>query len=431
MTVPHGSVFAQRQQAPLPSVTRIAAFGESVIREMTRLAQRYDAVNLAQGFPDFPAPAPVKAAAVRAIRGDLNQYAVTWGAPELRAAIAAAYGRRGWAGIDPEHDVTVVCGATEAIAAACLALLEEGSEVLVCDPLHESYAPALLLAGARAVPVPLRWPDWTFDADALRGAVGPHTRALILTNPHNPTGRVFRDDELAAIAALCRDHDLFAFTDEIYEHIVYEGRHRFLAQYPGMAERTVTVSALSKTYAVTGWRIGWAIAPAPLSDALRKVHDFLTIAAPTPFQAAGVAALGLGDAYHERLAHVYRRRRDLLLRALAPAGMAGAAPQGAYYVLADVSPHLAAGGFADSAEFAKWLVEEAGVAVVPGTALFLTPGAGRALVRLAFPKRRATLELAGERLIAAARRLGVAPRRVFAQRQRAGRAQQGREGRRA
>lgn len=417
---------AQRIETGGPrAARRTAGFGESVIREMTRLAQQHDAVNLSQGFPDFPAPAEVKSGAVEAILADVNQYAVTWGAPALRSAIAASYARRGWDGIDPDAEVTVACGATETIAAAFLALIEKGSEVLVFEPLHEAYAPAALLSGARVRPVALHPPAWTFDPDELRSAVSARTRAIVLTNPHNPTGRVFSSDELEAIAAVCREHDLLALTDEIYEHIVYEGRHRFLATLPGMRERTVTVSALSKTYAVTGWRVGWAVAPPALGDPLRKVHDFLTISAPAPFQAAGVAALSLPGSYYDDLVAGYLARRDRILAILADAGMAATPPQGAYYVLGDVSPHMGAGGFADSDAFARWLVSEAGVAVVPGPALYLTPGSGRSIVRLAFPKRSDTLDLAAERLAGAAGRLGVPPlgaaagrgaRRVFAQR---------------
>ncbi len=409
--------FAQEPAAerrPAAGAARVAGFGQSVIREMTRLAQAYDAVNLSQGFPDFPAPLDVKEAAVAAIRDDINQYAMTWGMPALREAIAASYARRGWPGIDPEREVTVACGATETIAAAMLALLEEGSEVLVFDPLHESYAPAAMLAGARAVPVPLRPPGWTFESEDLLARVGPRTRAIVVTNPHNPTGRVFTERELEIVAAVCRERNLLAITDEIYEHIVYDGAHRFLARLPGMRERTVTVSALSKSYAVTGWRVGWAVAPAALTDAIRKVHDFLTITAPAPFQAAGVIALGLGAAYHRRLAADYRERREQTLRLLGEAGMAAAPPQGAYYALADVTPHLEALGATDATEFARWLVREARVAVVPGPALFLAPGAGTSLVRVAFSKRQETLDLAGARLAAAARALDVP---VFAQRQ--------------
>jgi aminotransferase len=416
MTAGGAGVFAQRRDGGFVPAHRIAGFGESVIREMTRLAEVHDAINLSQGYPDFAAPSLVKDAAVAAIHGDQNQYAVTWGAPDLRRAIAASYAERGWPGLDPEREVTVACGATETITAAALALVEEGSEVLVFEPLHESYAPATLLSGSRAVPVPLRPPGWTFEPDDLRRLAGPRARAIVITNPHNPTGRVFTAEELESIASVCRERDLIALTDEIYEHIVYEDEHRFLARLPGMAGRTVTVSSLSKTYAVTGWRVGWAVAPPPLTDAIRKVHDFLTISAPAPFQAAGVTALGLGAGYHAGLRDAYRERRDAMLGILADAGIAATPPQGAYYVLGDVTPHIAAGGFADSSEFAHWLVREARVAVVPGPALFLTLGAGASLVRFAFPKRPETLAEAGRRLVDAARALGVPPLPVFAQR---------------
>jgi len=414
VTGPDPAVFAQRR-GPGPA-RRIDGFGQSVIREMTRLADAHGAVNLSQGFPDFPAPDEVKEAAVAAIRGDVNQYAVTWGSPALRHAIAESYVSRGWPQVDPDCEVTVACGATETIGAVVLALVEEGSEVLVFEPLHESYAPAMQLAGARAVPVPLRPPGWTFDPDELARLAGPRTAAIVVTNPHNPTGRVFSLAELGAIADLCRERDLLAITDEIYEHILYEGEHRFLARLPGMADRTVTVSALSKTYAVTGWRVGWAVAPPRFTDAIRKVHDFLTIAAPAPLQAAGVTALGLGPDYQRRLAAEYLDRRDDALLTLAEAGIAATSPQGAYYILGDVSPHIAAGGFADATDFSRWLVRDAGVAVVPGPALYLTPGQGSSLVRVAFPKRQETLDTARKRLVGAARSLGVEPLPVFAQR---------------
>ena len=414
MTGRDSAVFVQRR-GPGPT-RRIDGFGQSVIREMTRLADAHGAVNLSQGFPDFPAPDEVKEAAVAAIRGDVNQYAVTWGSPALRQAIAESYVSRGWPHVDPDREVTVACGATETIGAAVLALVEEGSEVLVFEPLHESYAPAMQLAGARVIPVPLRPPDWTFDPDELARLVGPRTAAIVVTNPHNPTGRVFTLAELGTIAALCRERDLLAITDEIYEHILYEGEHRFLARLPGMADRTVTVSALSKTYAVTGWRVGWAVASARFTEAIRKVHDFLTIAAPAPLQAAGVTALGLGMDYQLRLAHEYLGRRDDALRTLAEAGIPATSPQGAYYILGDVSSHIAAGGFADATDFSRWLVQEARVAVVPGPALYLTPGRGSSLVRVAFPKRQETLDIARERLVAAARSLGVESLPVFAQR---------------
>ncbi len=393
---------------------RLAGFGESVIREMTRLAVQHGAVNLSQGFPDFAAPEEVKDAAIAAIRADVNQYAVTWGMPAFRRAIAEQYAARGWPEIDADAEVTVACGATETIAAAILALVDEGDEIVVFEPLHESYAPAAMLAGARVVPVPLRPPSWTFEVEDLERSIGPRTRAIILTNPHNPTGRVFTADELDAIARLCREHDLLAVTDEIYEHIVYEGEHLFLAQVSGMRDRTVTVSAMSKTYAVTGWRVGWAVAAPPLTDAIRKVHDFMTIAAPAPFQAAGVAALGLGPEYYRRTREDYRSRLETALQIAASSGIETTRPEGAYYLLGDVSPHMDALGVRDSADLVRWLIREARIALVPGSALYLTPEAGRTRVRLAFSKRAETLGAAGERLASAARILGVP---VFAQRQ--------------
>jgi aspartate/methionine/tyrosine aminotransferase len=381
----------------MPTISRKAqSFTESVIREMTRLAVAHGAVNLAQGFPDFPAPEEVKEAAARAVAEDVNQYAITWGAKALRDAISAKALRTYGMEVDPERQVTVTCGATEAMIASMLAILEPGDEVVVFEPFYENYGPDAILAGATARFVPLRPPHWTFDPAELAAAVGPRTRGIVINTPNNPTGKVFTREELGAIAALCRERDLVAFSDEIYEHILYEGEHVPIATLPGMAERTVTINALSKTYSVTGWRVGWAIASPELTSAIRKVHDFLTVGAAAPLQAAGAVALSLPPSYYARLAEGYRARRDLLVGTLQEAGFRCAPPAGAYYVLSDYS----ALADEDDAGFARRLVAEAGVAAVPGSS-FWRPGAteGRRLLRFAFPKREETLREAARRLL--------------------------------
>ena len=389
--------------------SRITSFSESVIREMTRLSDEHDAINLAQGFPDFAAPAELKEAAVAAIRADINQYPITWGARDLREAIAASYRARGWPSVDPGTDVTVTCGSTEAMVVAFLSLIDPGDEIIFPEPFYENYGPDSHLSGATVRTVALHPPDWHLDPDELRAAISPRTRAIVINTPHNPSGKVFGAADLAAVAALCVEHDLLAFTDEIYEHILYDGaEHRFLACEPGMAERTVTISALSKTYSVTGWRVGWIVAPAPLSAALRKTHDFLTVASPAPLQAAGAVALGFGPEFYARLAQDYLGRRDLLVAALRAAGFPVSVPQGAYYVMADISAHAAAMGAADDTAFCRRLIEEAGVASVPGSSFYRRPADGARYARFAFPKRHETLEAAGERLVAFGRRLGLA-----------------------
>ncbi|HEX6535141.1 MAG TPA: aminotransferase class I/II-fold pyridoxal phosphate-dependent enzyme [Gemmatimonadaceae bacterium] len=374
---------------------RAATFTESVIREMTRIANQYDAINLAQGFPDFPMPAPMKDAACAAIHGDINQYAITWGSPALRLAIAEKYRRFYGMDVDPEREITVTCGATEAMAATFLALIDPGDEVIVLEPFYENYGPDAILAGAKPVFVPLEPPAWRLDPERLRAAFGPNTRAIIVNTPHNPTGRVLTREELGLIAELCAAHDAWAFTDEIYEHIRYAGDHHALAAWPGMRERTVTISGLSKTFSCTGWRLGYAIAPERAAGAIRKVHDFLTVGAPAPLQAAGAVGMAFDADYYNHLALDYRARRDLLCAALAEAGFAFTVPEGAYYVLADFSM---LSDLPDD-EFAKWLVREVGVATVPGSSFYHAPALGRSLVRFAFCKRAETLERAAERLV--------------------------------
>jgi aminotransferase len=373
---------------------RTSTFTESVIREMTRVANQHGAINLAQGFPDFPMPAPMKDAACAAIHGDVNQYAITWGSPALRLAIAEKYRRWYDLPVDPETEVTVTCGATEAMAATMLALINPGDEVIVFEPFYENYGPDCILADARPVFVPLTAPDWTIDEGALRAAFSDRTKAIIVNTPHNPSGRVFTRDEISLIAELCVEHDAWAITDEIYEHIRYAGNHHPIATWPGMRERTVTISGLSKTFSCTGWRLGYAIAPEKQSQAIRKVHDFLTVGAPAPLQAAGAIGMAFDADYYNHLALDYRARRDLLCSALGEAGFTFSVPEGAYYVLAG----FGALSDRDDVAFAKWLASDVGVATVPGSSFYHKRSSGRGLVRFAFCKQLETLERAAERL---------------------------------
>jgi aspartate/methionine/tyrosine aminotransferase len=374
---------------------RTAIFTESVIREMTRLAIQHGAINLAQGMPDFPAPDAIKEAAVEAIRADFNQYAITWGAPSLRRAIAGKVERFNGIRADPETMITVTCGATEAMMCAMLGVVDPGDEVIVFEPFYENYGPDAALSGAKPVFVPLQAPDYTFDPDTLRRAFSPHTKALILNSPHNPTGRVFSHEELERIAALAQEFDALVITDEIYEHIRYdEHEHVSIATLPGMAERTITISGLSKTYSVTGWRIGYIIAPPQLTGGLRKVHDFLTVGAPAPLQEAAAVALQSPDSYYLALARDYQARRDLLYQALAESGFRCARPQGAYYIMTDISGF----GSWNDVDFARHLTEQIGVAPVPGSSFYADETLGRSSVRFCFCKREETLRAAAERL---------------------------------
>jgi aminotransferase len=373
---------------------RTLGFTESVIREMTRLCATHGGINLAQGFPNFPAPSEVKDAAKRAIDADINQYAITWGSKNLRDALARTYGALYAMEVDPETMLTVTCGSTEAMISTLLAICDPGDEVIVLEPFYENYGPDAAISSATPVFVPLRPPTYRFDPDELARAFTRRTKAIIVNTPNNPTGRVFTRAELETIAALCREHDVIAVTDEIYEHIRYEGKHIPIATLDGMADRTVTISGASKTFSVTGWRVGWIVASAELTSAIRKVHDFVTVGAPAPLQEGIAAALELGSSYYDRLATQYRARRDHLVRILEAAGFSPNTPEGAYYVLCDIRPF----GFDDDVAFARWLVRDVGVAGVPGSSFFARAELGRHLIRFTFCKTADVLDEAGSRL---------------------------------
>ena len=379
---------------------KVSHFTESVIREMTRQAMMYGAVNLAQGFPDFSAPEEIKKAAQQAVASDINQYAITWGAKSLRNAIARQMGL--WQGItfDPEKEVTVCCGSTEAMISTLLAVCNAGDEVVIFEPFYENYGPDSVLSGAKPKFVKLRPPrdesgEWTFDEKELRCAFDRHTKAIILNTPNNPTGKVFTRAELELIRDLCLEFNVLVITDEIYEHILYDGtEHISMVSLDGMRDRTVTINGMSKTYSVTGWRVGWAVAPEKITNAIRKVHDFLTVGAPAPLQEAGAAALRLPAEYYAKLAEGYRARRDHLMPALTSAGFQCFRPRGAYYVMTDISGF----GYSDDVSFAKYLVQEIGVACVPGSSFYRDPRDGAKQVRFAFCKKPETLDEAALRL---------------------------------
>jgi aminotransferase len=370
-------------------------FSESVIREMTRLNQQYGGVNLSQGFPDFPAPAEIKAAACAAINGDINQYAVTWGARPLREAVAADFTRRYKLPVVADEQVTVCCGSTEAMMATMMGIIDPGDEVVIFEPFYENYGPDAILSGATPRYVTLREPDWAFDPDELAAAFNNKTKAIIINTPNNPTGKVFTREELETIAALCRKWDAIAISDEIYEHILYDGRvHVPIATIDGMADRTVTLNGLSKTYSVTGWRVGWTISPPSLTGAIRKVHDFLTVGAAAPLQEAGATALALPAGYYKKLAENYRVRRDVLLEILERHHFTCYKPYGAYYIMTDIS----AFGFDDDVEFARYLVKDVGVAAVPGSSFYKSEGKGKTKLRFCFCKKDETLAEADQRM---------------------------------
>ena len=374
---------------------RIRNFTESVIREMTRLAVVHKAVNLAQGYPDFQAPDDIRAAATEAIHHGVNQYAITWGAKPFRDAIAAKYKR--WYGLelDPDREITVVCGATEGMIASLLGTTNPGDEIVVFEPYYENYGPDSELCGAVRRIVRLRPPDWSFDPAELRAAFNGRTKAIIVNSPNNPTGKVFTQAELAFIGELAREYDALIITDEIYEHILYDGAEHVPAiTLPGMRDRCILVNSMSKTYSVTGWRVGWVIAAPDLTDSIRKVHDFLTVGAPAPLQQAGTHAVALPDSYYRKLQSEYQRRRDLIVDILTGAGFEVFRPRGAYYVICGIRQF----GLGDDVSFVRTLIERAGVAAVPGSSFFEDPADGAGLVRFCFCKRDETLEEARVRL---------------------------------
>jgi aspartate/methionine/tyrosine aminotransferase len=375
--------------------SKTAQFTESVIREMTRLAIQYKAVNLSQGFPDFPAPIEIKRAAQEAIAADINQYAITWGAKSLRNAIAERFARTQGVEIDPEREITVCCGSTEAMMSSMMAVVNPGDEVVVFEPFYENYGPDAVLSGAQPRFVKLREPDWSFDPQELAAAFGPRTKAIILNTPNNPTGKVFERAELEQVRDLCVRWNAFAITDEIYEYMLYDGaQHISMATLDGMRERTITINALSKTYSVTGWRVGWAIAPPEASSRIRKVHDFLTVGAAAPLQEAGATALHFPQQYYDTLAREYTVRRDRLLGILTDAGFRCFKPRGAYYIMTDIS----AFEFPDDVAFAKYLVKDIGVAAVPGSSFYQDPAHGRTHLRFTFCKTEKTFQAAAEKL---------------------------------
>ena len=374
---------------------KASQFTESVIREMTRLVSVHGGINLAQGFPDFAAPEELKEAAVKAIRDDVNQYAITWGAKDFRDALSERYRAVYSMAVDPERELTVTCGSTEAMMSTMLAVVDPGDEVIVFEPFYENYGPDAILSGAVPRYVKLREPDWSIDDRELEAAFNERTRAIIINSPNNPTGKVYSRDELSRIAELCQKWDVIAITDEIYEYILYDGaKHIPMATLDGMAERTVTINSLSKTYSVTGWRVGWAIAPPELTGAIRKVHDFLTVGAAAPLQAAAAVALRFPNSYYTELAQDYVERRDLLVSALQASGFECQPPAGAYYVMTDISGF----GFADDVRFARHLIESVGVAGVPGSSFYHQSEDGAQKLRFTFCKTKNTLAEAAQRL---------------------------------
>jgi aspartate/methionine/tyrosine aminotransferase len=379
-------------------------FTESVIREMTRLALRHGAVNLSQGFPDFAAPAEIKEAARKAISDDINQYAITWGAKPLRDAIAEKFERTQGIRVDPEREITICCGSTEAMMSSMMAIINPGDEIVVFEPFYENYGPDAILSGATPRFVKLRPPDWSYDERELAAAFGPHTKATILNTPNNPTGKVFTRAEFEFIRDLCVRWNAFCITDEIYEHILYDGaEHISMARIDGMRERTIVINGMSKTYSVTGWRVGWAIAPPEATQSIRKVHDFLTVGAAAPLQQAGASALHSPQAYYDKLAASYAEKRERLLKILTAAGFTVFKPRGAYYIMTDISrfPDPDPARFpADTKDvrFAKYLVEEIGVAVVPGSSFYNDARDGASQVRFTFCKKEETLAAAEARL---------------------------------
>ena len=365
------------------SSERARSFTESVIRDMTRVCLRHHGVNLAQGFPDFAAPAEIKEAAVQAIHADINQYAITWGTPALRQAIAEKFSRYNGVGMDPEKEITVCCGSTEGMIASLMAMVNPGEEVIVFEPFYENYGPDTILCGAAPRFITLHEPDWHFDERELARTFNNKTKAIVINTPNNPTGKVFSREELQFIASLCLKWGVVAVTDEIYEHILYDGAsHVSIASLPGMRDQTITINSISKTYSLTGWRVGWAVASAKLTGSIRKVHDFLTVGAAHPLQEAAAVGLRMESGYYQTLAEEYRQRKDFLLKVLEDVGFRVYRPNGAYYIMTDVA-HF---GFRDDVECAFYLVEKIGVATVPGSCFYSRPERGKTKVRFAFPK---------------------------------------------
>jgi aspartate/methionine/tyrosine aminotransferase len=382
---------------------RTSKFGESVIRSMTRLANECGAINLSQGYPDFDPPEVVLQAAERAARMGPHQYAVTWGAPNFRAALARKQSRFMGMEIDPQENIVVTCGSTEAMMVAMMTACNPGDKVIVFSPFYENYAADAILCGAEPIHVMLHPPDFIFDPDEIRRAFEEKPKALVLCNPANPSGKVFTREELLFIANLAEDHDIFVLTDEVYEHIVYEPhQHTYFASLPGMFDRTICCSSLSKTYSMTGWRLGYVIGSQTVINEARKVHDFLTVGAAAPLQEAAVTALELPDSYYKELQALYTKKRATFLQYLDQAGLEYSKPQGAYYVMVDIS----AFGWKSDVAFCEWMAREVGVAAVPGSSFFHEPVNN--LIRLHFAKRSETLAAAGERLLTLRSKVRVA-----------------------
>ena len=378
-------------------------FTESVIREMTRLAMKHNAVNLSQGFPDFAAPMEVKEAARQAISDDINQYAITWGAKPLRDAIVEKFAHTQHISYDPECEITICCGSTEAMMASMMAIINPGDEIVVFEPFYENYGPDAILSGATPRFVKLQPSDWTYDERELAAAFGPHTKAIILNTPNNPTGKVFSRAELEFIRDLCVRWNAFCITDEIYEHILYDGNeHISMARIDGMRDRTIVINGMSKTYSVTGWRVGWALAPPEATQSIRKVHDFLTVGAAAPLQQAGALALKLPQIYYDNLAVTYAKKRQRLLTILESAGFIVYKPRGAYYIMTDTSRLKLPARYRSAIEsydvsFARYLVEQIGVACVPGSSFYNDAQDGVSQVRFTFCKKEETLAAAEDR----------------------------------
>ncbi|MBM2832914.1 MAG: ybdL 1 [Candidatus Brocadiaceae bacterium] len=367
-------------------------FTESVIREMTRICDAVGGYNLSQGFPDFESPSEIKDAAIAAIKDGWNQYPVTFGEPELREAIGKKALRYNGIKCDPETDITVTCGATEAMIATLKAIINPGDEIIVFEPYYENYGPDSILSGATPRYVTLYQPDWSYSSEELAQAFNDRTKAIVINTPNNPTGKVFSRKELEEIAALCIKWDAYAVTDEIYEHILYDGmQHVSLATIPGMENRTITINSISKTYSVTGWRVGWAIAEKSITKRIRKVHDFLTVGAPTPFQHAAAVALSFPDEYYAQLQAHYRDARSFLYDLLQKAGFRCSMPKGAYYIIADTKNLVSKMGVNDDFSFSRRLIELTGVATVPGSSFYSKSDKGKTQVRFCFCKKWETL----------------------------------------